>query len=190
MKKNLWIQKGNAGYVAHRRIWNIAKTILFFSVSIILYIAGVKATGSNKNLLTVAAVLGCLPAGKSAVNMIMFLRYKGCPKEDATLFAKKYENIISLFDLVFTSYERNYEIYHMGIQAQNVCAYTTNPKCDIAGCEKHLQDMLKKNGLKNMTVKVFTEKNKYVNRLEQLDLLENSKKVCEEIKQLMLDISL
>ena len=71
-------KKGTYGYIGKQRRWEIIKTLLMFGISIALYTAGYIATKSNKNLLTLVAVLGCLPASKSAVNMIMFLKAKGC----------------------------------------------------------------------------------------------------------------
>ncbi len=188
--KNLWTDKGCFGYIKNRRLWAIIKTILFFGISILLYIAGIKATGSNKNLLTIVAVLGCLPGSKSAVNMIMFLRYKGCSKEVSDAVNKKYTHLHALCDLVFTSYDKTFEIHHMAITDKVVCAYTSNAKCDIAACEKHLQDMLTQNGLKDITVKVFKDLPKYRNRLEQLDALSDFGAVADNIKQLMFEISL
>lgn len=188
--KNLWIQKGCFGYIQNRRLWSIIKTILFFGISISLYIAGIKTTGSNKNLLTIVAILGCLPGSKSAVNMIMFLRYKGCSKEVSDAVNKDYKQLHALCDLVFTSYDKTFEIHHMGITDKVVCAYTSNAKCDAAACEKHLQNMLTQNGFKDITVKVFQDLPKYRNRLEQLETLTDFGSTAAEIKQLMFEISL
>lgn len=68
--KNWLVPKGSYGYLkAHRAVAAI-RTLLFFGVSIGLYAMGYKTTGSNRNLLTIVAVLGCLPACKSLVNFI------------------------------------------------------------------------------------------------------------------------
>lgn len=75
------VPKGCFGYIQRKHILEVIKTIIYFSVSISLYFAGIEATGNNRNLLTIVAVLGCLPASKSMVSMIMFLKYKGCPEE-------------------------------------------------------------------------------------------------------------
>lgn len=188
--KKLWINKGCFGYMQNRRLWSIIKTILFFGISVALYIAGIKTTGSNKNLLTIVAVLGCLPGSKSAVNMIMFLRYKGCSKEDFDKINKNYTNLHALCDFVFTSYDKSFEIHHMGITDKVICAYTANEKCDASACEKHLQNMLTQNGLKEVTIKVFKDLPKYRNRLEQLEALSDFGNTADEIKQLMFELSL
>lgn len=190
MKKTFWIPKGNFGYIKNKRLWSVCQTILFFAVSFSLYFAGIQATGSNRNLLTIVAILGCLPASKSAVNMIMFFRYKGCPKEIMEQLDSDYANLHILYDMVFTSYEKNYEIHHMGINNKVICAYSAKEQCDVAACEKHLQDMLTQNGIQNMTVKVFKDFTKYKNRLEQLENLPELGKTADAVKQLMLEISL
>ena len=74
--------KGTKGYLSTQSKYEIARTVLYFAISLSLFVAGIVATGDKMNLLTIVAVLGCLPACKSAVTMIMFLRYKGCSKED------------------------------------------------------------------------------------------------------------
>lgn len=40
------------------------RTLLFFGVSIGLYVMGYVTSGSNQNLLTIVAVLGCLRPAK------------------------------------------------------------------------------------------------------------------------------
>ena len=75
--KNWFIPKGSYGYIKNHRVVAALRTLLFFGVSIGLYVMGYVTTGSNKNLLTIVAVLGCLPACKSLVNLILFLKAEG-----------------------------------------------------------------------------------------------------------------
>ena len=73
--------KGEYLYLQNRKKMEILKTVIFFGISAALYLAGYITTGSNKNYLTIVAVLGCLPASKSAVSMIMNLKIKGCSEK-------------------------------------------------------------------------------------------------------------
>ena len=59
----------------------ILKTILYFGLSGAVFAAGYFTTGTKTNLLTIVAVLGCLPASKSMVSMIMYLRAGVCSKQ-------------------------------------------------------------------------------------------------------------
>ena len=57
--------KGTYGYIKTKRTFVLLRTILYFIISLALLFAGIISTGSRKNLLTVVAVLGCLPAAKA-----------------------------------------------------------------------------------------------------------------------------
>ena len=76
-------KKGEDTYLSQRKKQEILKTIIMFGISAAVFLMGCLSTGSKNNLLTIVAVLGCLPASKSAVSMIMNLRVKGCSLRDA-----------------------------------------------------------------------------------------------------------
>ena len=61
--------RGTRGYLRTQKIYEILRTVLYFAISLSLFIAGWVSTGSRENLLTIVAVLGCLPACKSLVEM-------------------------------------------------------------------------------------------------------------------------
>ena len=54
--------KGNFGYIRAKRLSVLIKTAIFFGISLSLFAAGYITTGKKENLLTIVAVLGCLPA--------------------------------------------------------------------------------------------------------------------------------
>lgn len=98
--------KGTSGYLRTQKNYEILRTVLYFAIFLSLFIAGRVTTGSRENLLTIVAVLGCLPACKSLVEMFMFLRYKGCNEQDAAQIAAHTDGLTGLYDMVFTSYEK------------------------------------------------------------------------------------
>lgn len=170
MKKK--VQKGSYGYLAYQKKASLIRTVLFFALSMAIYIMGIISTGSHKNLLTIVAVLGCLPACKSAVGTIMFFRASGC-SETAREKISAYDDILTgFYDMYFTSYQKNFPISHMVLKGNIVCAYTENGKCDCNAGEKHLEQMLSQDGYKQMTVKIFDNLNKYIDRLGQLSKLD------------------
>lgn len=184
-------QKGSFGYLNRKRKTELIKTILLFAVSASLLIAGIAATGSNQNLLTIVAVLGCLPASKSTVNTIMLFRYHGCSEEDQNVIAGHAGPLPQLYDLVFTSYEKNYEVHHIVLKGQTLCGYSASEKCDIKACEKHIGGLLTQNGFKNFTVKIFKDLTGYTKRLDQLSSSSSQDSGREdEILALLTDISL
>ena len=68
--------KGTKNYLNTQKRYEVGRTILYFAISISLFIAGYINTGERLNLLSVVSALGCLPACKSLVDVIMFLKFK------------------------------------------------------------------------------------------------------------------
>lgn len=189
--KNKITPKGSFGYIQNRRKFTALRTILYFALSISLYVAGYVTTGSNKNLLTIVAVLGCLPSCKSAVNFIIFLRAKGCSQELRDAVKKFDTELTTFYDLYFTSYQKNYQVSHMVLKGNVLCGITESEKCDVNEAQKHLEQMLSQEGIKNMTVKIFSDRRKYIDRLSQLTELETEEnKNRDEIVNLLYSISL
>ena len=189
--KNKITPKGSFGYIQNRKRFTAVRTVLDFALSISLYVAGYVTTGSNKNLLTIVAVLGCLPSCKSAVNFIIFLRAKGCSQELRDAVKKFDTELTSFYDLYFTSYQKNYQVSHMVLKGNVLCGITESVKCDVNEAQKHLEQMLLQEGIKNMTVKIFSDRRKYIDRLSQLAELETEEnKNRDEIVNLLYSISL
>lgn len=162
------IKKGSYGYIRNHKAVTAVRTMLFFAVSIGLYVIGYVTTGSNRNLLTIVAVLGCLPACKSMVNFILFLGAKGCSEALKDEVCAYDEQLTVFYDMFFTSYQKNFSISHMALKGNVLCGITENPKCSCNDAERHLEQMLQQEGIKNVTVKIFSQSNKYVDRLSQL----------------------
>ena len=109
-KKENKIYKGDYGYIKEQRKIEIIKTLILLALPIALYIIGFVSTGSNKNLLTFAAVLGCLPMARSAVSMVLFIRAKECCSEETFKQIVSAGVAMTYYDLYYTSYKKNYPV--------------------------------------------------------------------------------
>lgn len=94
--------KGEAGYIQARKKQLILKAVLEFGIVIALLILGIWQTHTRLNLLTVVAVLGCLPAAKALVEVITISPYHSIAEERAKEIQKHAEDLTAAFDLVFT----------------------------------------------------------------------------------------
>lgn len=177
--------KGQYGYLKKQKLKTTILTILMFGVSLSLLLAGIKSTGSKKNLLTVVAILGCLPASKSAVSMIMFLKAKGCSEALKQKLEACSVSVTQLYDLIFTSYEKNYQVSHMVVTGHIVCGYSEDAKCETGACEKHLDQLLKRGGVKGVTVKIYKDLEQYLEGIHNLSVQNEAelKKGSEEDKR-------
>lgn len=166
------ITKGNYGYLKSKKKRVITRTIVFFMISIAIYVTGYLTTHTKANILTVVAVLGMLPASKSAVEMILFLRQKEFSHEIIQKIIPAMESLPCAYELVLTSYDKNFPITAITVYANSVCGYSENEKCDSSAAEKHIGEILKQNKCKP-TVKIFKELEPFMNRLQVLKGMEN-----------------
>lgn len=182
--------KGSRDYIRTQKVYEIIRTIVYFAIPLSLFAAGYITTGNKLNLLTIVAVLGCLPASKSAVNMIMFLRYKGLSRETAQQIAPCEGDLSCLYDMVFTSYSKTFEVGHLAVKGNTVCGYSEKKDFPEKEFQAHLEPILKADGHKNVTVKIFTELEKYKERLRQLQTLEteggNTEGIVQTLKSVVL----
>ena len=185
------MKKGNFGYIKSARKRSVVRTAIYFSISLLLFITGYISTGTRMNLLTVAAVLGCLPASKSAVNMIMLFKAGLCSQECFEKIQPVTAGTFVLYDLYLTAYQKNYQISVMAIKGNALCCYTEDEKCEISSGEKHIETVLEQGGYKGYTVKIFTGFDKFYERLVQLQKLDEKKEEkYKAIAEIIKDVSL
>ncbi len=189
---NMKAVKGNFGYLKTKRLNVSLRTILFFGISLALFAAGYITTGKKENLLTVVAVLGCLPACKSLVGAIMLFRATGCSRQAQKTIQPLEGRLIGMYDMYFTSYQKNFAISHMIVEGNVILAFTESKTCDKNACRDHLSSMLKQAGFNHMTIAVTDSLSKYA---EQLESLNRSKAQSDparddEVRVALYDISL
>lgn len=182
--------KGTENYLNTQKKYEILRTLLYFGISAALFIAGYLQTKSRLNLLTVVAVLGCLPACKSAVNAIMFLQFKSCAPEHAEKIKEHSTGLAVLFDCVFTSYKKNFKVSHLAVRGNTVCGFSEAADFRENDFYAHIDQILKLDGHRETTVKIFVSLPRYLERLEQMKALEEepsrTQAILETLKSVML----
>lgn len=164
--------KGTRNYIDTQKKYELIRTFIFFFIPISLFIAGYVTTKTKVNLLTIVAVVGLLPACKSMVGAIMFLKHRSLSQVNAEKIDATNHGLPQLFDMVFTTYDKTHVVSHMVIAGNTVCGFSENKNFKEKDFNTHIQNVLKTDGYKNISVKVFTDINKYTERLEQLKYLE------------------
>lgn len=195
MKK---IIKGEYGYINYQKKITIIRTAVFFALCAAVFTLGYVLTGNRKNLLTVVAILGCLPACKSLVNTVMFFRARGCSGKVYKIVSEKMKtlyapdkNPIELYELYLTSYKVNYPISHITLWGNILTGIAEDSSVDIRAAETHIKTHLAQEGVNNITVKLYGDIDKYTLRLGQLaELKPETVKEQETIINMLLAISL
>lgn len=183
------VAKGNYGYLDYQKKAEFLKVLGAFGLVLAIFIVGYVTTKSRINLFTMVAILGCLPASKFLVGLLTRLPYKSVPAELFEQVEACAGDVERLYDLVFTTYEKIMPVSCMALEGNAAIGYAASEKTDIRALEKHLRGMLANNGHGKVTVKIFKELPKFLERLLELSAKEE-KKGMESVKELLLDISL
>lgn len=178
-------KKGNAGYITARKKQTFIKTVLQFGIVVAILLLGIAQTGDRMNVLTVVAVLGCLPASKALVEFIMILPHTAISKEKVAEIEEKARHLTTVYDMVFTSEKKSMRVPCIAIGNDAVCGYTTNPGEDIPFIEKHLKQYA------NIDVKIYDKYDMFLKQAEEMsaEVQEDAKK-GEDIRRILLNISL
>ncbi|MCM1044923.1 MAG: hypothetical protein NC417_05400 [Candidatus Gastranaerophilales bacterium] len=182
--------KGSKGYLNTQKKYELFRTLLYFAISFSLFAAGWITTGDRLNLLTVVAVLGCLPASKSAVETIMFFRFHSCDERTADQIDRHTKGLASLYDMVFTSYTKNYRVDHMTVKGNTICGFSSQKNFEEQEFSKHIDGILKAENYKDTTIKIFTDLGKYMDRLKQLQALDADDQNTEGIIGVLKSVAL
>ncbi len=164
-------KKGEFGYIQSRRKVSIALSALMLAMVLVIYFVARWYFGTNKNLFTILAALGCLPLGKCVVSMIMFHKAKPCSAQVRSMINQHIGDLSGVWDLYMTSYSKNFQLSHITRAGKTVCAFTETAGCDTRAGEEHIKKMMENNGYHGYTVKIFLNLDKYLERLDQMNAL-------------------
>lgn len=182
--------KGEYEYAKYHRNIIIIFTVLLFVISLSLYLAGYITTHSNKNYLTIVAILGLLPASKSLVSVIMNFKVKTSDSSFKEQVDANIGQLAGMYHILFTSYDSNYYFSHLTITNNSLIGYSNDVKMDAKKFREHLEKHMKIEGLEGITIKVFTDCDLYIQRLIELNKLEDSSVVNQKLYNLIYSISL
>lgn len=188
-------EKGSSGYLDYKKKIEIIRTIAYFAIVAAVFLLGYFQTGTRLNLLTVVAVLGCLPASKALVGVITRLPHPSIERGRAEEIAEKTRHLTVCYDMVITSRNDIMPVDCIVISGHNIFGYTRSKKTDLKTLGNYIRTMLTANGFDGLTVKILGEYKPFLTRAEGLDNIaavekEDTKETEEAIKNVILNISL
>lgn len=189
------IEKGNPGYLKAQRKIEIIKVSIAFALVIAIFVAGYVTTKTRLNLMTVVAILGCLPASKILVGVITRWPYRSIDASVAQEIQSHTQHLVVAYDMVVTSESKIMPIDSIVIYGNTVCGYTHSEKVDLNYAAKHIKSILEKNDFHNLTVKIFDNYKAFITRAEGLESIAvveklESREREERMKAVILCISL
>ena len=166
MKKT---EKGTPGYLSHKKRMEIIPTIIYFGIVPAIFFLPYFQTKTRLNLLTVVAVLGCLPAAKALVGVIVRLPYRSADRKIVADLSEKAGHLTTCYDLVLTSTEKIMAVDCIVVSGSTIFGYTHYEKTDPEETQKHIKNILSENGFTGFTVRILREYKAFLARAEGLD---------------------
>lgn len=168
--------KGNPGYLNYKKKAEIVRTVIYFLLVAAVFFLGYSQTHTRKNLLTVVAVVGCLPACKALVGVISRFPYKSIAKKQADEIADKARHLTAIYDMIITSREKIMPVDAIVISGNMIYGYTRNEKVDLKYAATHIRGILNQNGFSNLSIKILNNYSSFLARVEGMDSIEKVEK--------------
>lgn len=162
------VKKGEYGYIKSEKIRRLLITVGLFLLPLAAFLGAYYVTKTKNNIITVIAVVGCLPACRSLVNAIMMFLQKPM---DRDIYQKIEEHMGSLthaYEMYLTSYEKSTFVECFAICGNKIVGYSGRINGSPQHVEDHVKKILKQNGYKT-DVKVMKDLKPFLERLDYLN---------------------
>ncbi len=161
--------KGKAGYVRYEKIKRLLIMLLMFAIPIGIYISAYMITGTNRNIMTIVAIVGIVPAARFAVSWIMIMLCKDAAPGAVEATERIAGNLVHGYELTVTAYEGRMPLDAVVVCGNEIaCLSTRGDKGQFAFMEKHISKILNSNNYFNSNVRIFSDLRHYEDRIRQL----------------------
>ncbi len=166
--KNKRIKKGEFGYFKAEKKRRILITAALFVVPLFIFFSAWIYHGTRLTIWTVVATVGCLPACKSVVSLIMILMRRPLDEQLYRQIKSHQGELVMAYELYMTFYEKSGYIDAVAICGNDVAAYTSDPKTDASFLAAEAQKIVRKNGYK-VNIRILKDLKPFLDRLDSMN---------------------
>lgn len=160
--------KGEFGYFSSEKKRRAVITAVLFLIPLTAYFIGWAYFKTRLTVLTVIVVVGCLPACRSAVSLIMILMRKAMDRELYDRIRAHQGDLVMAYELYLTSYEKSGGLDAVAVCGNQVVGYSSDKKADLRHLENETRKILQGNGY-GVKVKFFQDLNPFLDRLDSMN---------------------
>lgn len=162
------IRKGDPGYIKAEQKRRMLITALLFAVPLLIFFSALFYFKTRLTIWTVIAVVGCLPACKSLVSLIMIFRCKPVESQILHQIQEHAGSLVMSYEMYMTFYEKSAAIDAFAICGNTVTGFSHDSGIDVYFMEEECQKILRGNGFK-ANVKIFTRLPAFLERLDSMN---------------------
>ena len=176
--------KGEAGYIAYERVRRAFVVLILFAIPLIAFIASYLYFGTRKNIISVIAMIGFIPACMAAVSLIMVFTIRSIPADLYKRIKPHIKRLDAAYELYLTNGDKNILLDCVAVCNTNVVALNTFKDPDLKEGKTHLENVLRSAGLTSSVI-IMNDPDKFIERLDSLnehydDLMKDSKRINDE----------
>ena len=131
------IRKGDPGYIKAEQKRRMLITALLFAVPLLIFFSALFYFKTRLTIWTVIAVVGCLPACKSLVSLIMIFRCKPVEPQILHQIQEHAGSLVMSYEMYMTFYEKS-----AAIDAFAICGNTVTGFSHDSGIDVHFMERL------------------------------------------------
>ena len=162
------MKKGSYGYIGAMKIKSGMASFALAMVAVLIYFSGLHFFPGNRTAVGIVTVVVCIPAAMALVRFIMFMRFPEGSREVYELIEETKGPVLVYYDSIITTTDKSYGVNAFIAHDGSLLGYTEYDKADTAKLEKHLKDIFLANKYKDLNIKVFNDRGKFLDRLKAL----------------------
>lgn len=163
------MNKGDIGYLKDFKKRDLIKCSIQWGLIIIFLIIGYIIFDTKLNILTLVAVLGCLPAAKATVAVVVKWPIKPLKNTQAQQVLEHSTELTTSFDVILTSQEKIMPLECAVISDHTLYGFTTNKKVGSEATANYMKNIFLQNECGRVNVKVFHDFTQFIARVEGLN---------------------
>ena len=160
--------KGQYGYFSSEKRRRLLITLGLFAGPVLVLVISWLYYGSRMNIWTVVAAVGCLPACKSCVSLVMILMRRPMDKALYEEIRAHQKDLTMAYEMYMTFYEKSAYLDAAAVCGNTVVGYSSDPKIDASYMAQNAQKLIRKNGYK-VDVKILTDLRPFLERLDSMN---------------------
>lgn len=161
-------QKGDHGYYSYEKKRRAGIVALLYGICLLILFSGIAISHTRRNIFTVIAIVGVLPAAKWTVSLIMALLQKPIDEEAFRLTEQIAGSLVRGYELCVTAEEGRLSLDAVVVCGNVVAAYTSASKGLFEFMQTHIEKILHGNGFSGVKVKIFLDRGQYESRIRTL----------------------
>ena len=160
--------KGQFGYFRYERMRRLLITIITVLFPAAVFVAGIIVYGTERNLLTVIALVLVIPFAMAFVSLVMVYTHSSIPEDEYKEIEEHAGTLTMAYELYVTHETASTMVDAFAICGNTVVGLVTEKKGDPKFTADYIKKVLRSNGI-GSNVALMTDRKHFLERLDSMN---------------------